>query len=248
MTRSHRSKNLRRAKPKRRRAQDVIPFNRELNEHADAIRTIGRQSFEGMVEIGRRLVRCRHLLKGQRRWLAWIKVEFGWSRAHADRAIALYTSRDKVHKLSTLGVPLSALYLLARAEPEARRRVTQLLEAGERPTTHKIKTVVQYTKVPLSAPAVVFEPGQVIKPVYKPPPVIDVVPASVAELAGRIEAFAAYVRGQAPPKEIAASIPPEQRSTVATDACAIATYLSALARSLSGDEGPKLIADGQTKH
>jgi hypothetical protein len=65
---------------KRVRAQAVaIPAIPELDEHADVILELGRRSFADVVEIGRRLVRCRKLLKAQRIWLAWIKMRFGWS-------------------------------------------------------------------------------------------------------------------------------------------------------------------------
>ena len=58
-----------------------MPPRTELDEHVDEIRALGRRSFDDVVEIGRRLVRCRELLKTQRGWLAWIKTKFGWSRA-----------------------------------------------------------------------------------------------------------------------------------------------------------------------
>src|SRR5262245_20905929 len=100
--------------------RELVP-DVELDEHADAIRAIGRQTFEGMVEIGRRLQRCREKLKEGRAWLAWLKREFSWSRSHADHAIAVYECRGKLRKFSNLNVPLSALYLLAKASPEVCR-------------------------------------------------------------------------------------------------------------------------------
>jgi len=84
--------------PRKALRSDLYPANVELDEHADAIRRIDCQSFEGAVEIeiGRRLVLCRKLFKVRRAWSAWIKIEFGWSRKHADNIIGLYLNeRDR---------------------------------------------------------------------------------------------------------------------------------------------------------
>ena len=64
----------------------------------------------------------RSLLKTQRGWLAWIKTKFGWSRATADNMIAVYVHRNELLKFSTLRLPISALYLLAKQEPEVLQR------------------------------------------------------------------------------------------------------------------------------
>jgi hypothetical protein len=109
-----------------------IPPSPELAEHADRIRVLGRQTFDGVIEIGQRLVRCRELLKTQRVWLAWLEAEFGWSRRTADRFIDLFRARDKVRKLRTLGVGLSGLYLLAKASPEVVEGIERHVEAGHR--------------------------------------------------------------------------------------------------------------------
>ena len=57
--------------------KSVVPSIPELDEHAAEIIALGRRSFADVVEIGRRLVRCRELLKtsaagwpGSRRSLA----------------------------------------------------------------------------------------------------------------------------------------------------------------------------------
>ena len=95
-----------------------------------------------MVEIGRRLVRCRELLKTQRGWLAWIKTKFGWSRATADNMIAVYVHRDELLKFSTLRLPISALYLLAKQEPEVLQRIERHVDAGEPVTARAVKVIV----------------------------------------------------------------------------------------------------------
>ena len=77
-----------------KRKSYVISSIPELDHHAAEILEFGRRSLADIIEIGRRLVRCRELLKPQGCWLAWIKTKFGWSRAHADNLIAVFEARD----------------------------------------------------------------------------------------------------------------------------------------------------------
>lgn len=121
--------------------KSVVPSNPELDAHAAEIIKLGRRSFADVVEIGRRLVLCRKLLKTQRSWLAWIRTEFGWSRTHADNLIALYQARDKLQKFCTL-LPVSTMYTLAKQDPEVIQLVASRLEAGEPVTAQGIKTMV----------------------------------------------------------------------------------------------------------
>jgi len=126
-----------------------IPPSPELAEHADRIHALGRQTFDGVIEIGERLVRCRELLKTQRVWLAWLKAEFGWSRRTADRFIDLFRAKDKVRKLRTLGVGLSGLYLLAKASPEAVESIERRVKAGHR---IRLGEIEQRTRAKRAAP------------------------------------------------------------------------------------------------
>jgi hypothetical protein len=96
------------------------------------IKALGRRSFDDVCEIGQRFDRCRELLKTQRVWLAWIKLEFGVSRRTVERFIALSRAKDKVGKLRTFGVGLSGLYLLSKASPEVVEETERHVEAGGR--------------------------------------------------------------------------------------------------------------------
>ena len=112
-----------------KRKSYVISSIPELDHHAAEILEFGRRSLADIIEIGRRLVRCRELLKPQGCWLAWIKTKFGWSRAHADNLIAVFEARDRLLKFSSL--PISALYLLAKRDPEFLLSIEHHVEAGE---------------------------------------------------------------------------------------------------------------------
>jgi hypothetical protein len=119
-----------------------------LTEHADAIRSLGKQTVGNIIEIGRRLVDCRdnHLEHGK--WLPWLKREFNWSRQTADRFIHIYEASDKLPKLSNLEVPVSGLYLLAAPSTPvaAREEVIARAEAGEALPVAEVKHVVEKHK------------------------------------------------------------------------------------------------------
>ena len=112
---------------------------------------LGRRCFDELVEIGERLIACRALLKGERRWLAWLKTEFSWSRGAADRFISLAQNKAKLHNLSTL-VPASALYLLAKAPPAVVQTIEQRVAAGGRPSVRAVHAaIVEASPLSLSA-------------------------------------------------------------------------------------------------
>lgn len=119
-----------------------------LAEHAVAIRALGKQTAENIVEIGRRLVECRdrHLDHGQ--WLPWLEREFQWSRQTADNFIHVYEARAKLPKFGNLSLPLSGLYLLtAPSTPEpAKTEIIERAEAGESLPVAEVKRVVKRHK------------------------------------------------------------------------------------------------------
>ena len=126
---------MKKKRPQGRKARKfdvVIPAISELDEHARVIKALGRRSFDDVCEIGQRFDRCRKLLKTQRVWLAWIKLEFGVSRRTVERFIAVSRAKDKVGKLHTFGVGLSGLYLLSKASPEVVEEIGRHVEAGGR--------------------------------------------------------------------------------------------------------------------
>jgi DUF3102 family protein len=119
-----------------------------LVEHAAAIRALGKQTVENVIEIGRRLVDCRdnHLDHGE--WLPWLKREFGWSRQTADNFIHVYERADKLPNFGNLNLPVSSLYLLAApGTPQAARdEVGERMEAGEELSTAEVKEIIQEHK------------------------------------------------------------------------------------------------------
>jgi hypothetical protein len=55
---------------------------RTLAEHADAIRSLGKQTVAKIIEIGRRLAEAKRLV-GHGNWLPWLNREFGWTEQTA---------------------------------------------------------------------------------------------------------------------------------------------------------------------
>jgi hypothetical protein len=144
-----------------------------LAEHADAIRRLGKQTVENIVEIGRRLVECRdrHLDHGQ--WLPWLEREFQWSRQTADNFIHVYEARAKLPKFGNLILPVSGLYLLAApSTPEAAKtEIIKRAEAGETLPVEEVKQIIQRAKG-RKKPARKPSPPALTKPESAPPPAV----------------------------------------------------------------------------
>ena len=111
---------------------DMQDFGRPvMTEHADAIRRLGKQTIENVVEIGRRLTECKRIC-GHGNWLPWLEREFGWTEMTATRFINVY-EMSKSNKLLDLDLPISAIYLLATpSTPEAAKiEIVERAQAGE---------------------------------------------------------------------------------------------------------------------
>jgi hypothetical protein len=92
-----------------------------LAEHAEAIRSLGKRIVADAIEIGRRLADCKALL-GHGNWLPWLDREFQWSESTALNFMRLHELSLKSVNVADLGLPASALYLLAApSTPEAVR-------------------------------------------------------------------------------------------------------------------------------
>ena len=52
--------------------------------------------------------------------------------------------RDELLKFSTLRLPISALYLLAKQEPEVLQRIERRVDAGEPVTARAVKVIVTH--------------------------------------------------------------------------------------------------------
>lgn len=81
-------------------------------EAADKIRTHGRAAAQSVAEIGKELLAVQKVLTDDRRFLAWIDAEFGWSKSTA------YNYMNLAREFPTVGnslphTDLRTLYLLA---------------------------------------------------------------------------------------------------------------------------------------
>lgn len=119
-----------------------------LAQNAEAIRTLGRRTVEGVIEIGRRLTESKKLC-GRGNWLPWLEREFGWSRQTADNFINVYEANGKVPNFGNLlSLPLSSLYLLAApSTPEAVcTEITGRVAAGEKVTAADVQSSIEAAK------------------------------------------------------------------------------------------------------
>jgi hypothetical protein len=83
-----------------------------LRAHARVIQRLGRRAVTDIIEIGRRLTDAKGRL-GHGKFLTWLAAEFGWSERTAENFMRVYDLSRKSEKFADLGVPVSALYLLA---------------------------------------------------------------------------------------------------------------------------------------
>jgi len=254
---------MRKPTKKRARAQGrkpavVIPAIPELDEHANAIRAIGHRTFEGAIEMGRRLDRCRDLLKVQRVWLKWLKDEFGWSRRHADHLIDLFRNRDKVAKFASLGISVSALYLLSRASVEQVEHVGYYIEAGTRLSVADIKRLTGANPEPAAitltsgAPSGPRRMMTIAAPPQEPMQRRTLMGGNLHRLAARAFAqqlalFASYL-GRHEPDQVAAALPAQKREQVLGDVRDITTFLNDLTRALWETGKPRLVSDKGDEH
>jgi Protein of unknown function (DUF3102) len=129
-----------------------------LAEHADAIRRLGRQTAENIIEIGRRLTLCKkEISHGD--WSGWLKQEFDWSDQQARRFMHVFElAESKSNKLLNLNLPVSSLYLLAApSTPEvARSEIIERAKNGAPVSVDEVKGTIAAAK------------GDVSKPVAKP--------------------------------------------------------------------------------
>jgi hypothetical protein len=244
-------------KKKRTRAQGrkpdvVIPARRDLDDHVAAILMLGRRTFADLIAIGGHLAACREILKDERTWLAWLNEQFRWSRRTAARFIALYEARDKLGKLPTLGLPVSALYELAKAPAAVIEGVARRVEAGERPSLREIITTTRTPPEPSNPPRRVFNittpPGEPTKPGTITSEEIH--RAHAAGFPRRLKEFADYLNNQNL-ETVASVLPASTHNAVIEDARKVVSYLNALLRALWDARKPRLIDDADdqtTKH
>jgi hypothetical protein len=170
--------------PSPSQAKSSVPGDYKiLAEHAVAIRALGKQAVENVVEIGRRLTECRALLKQDGKWRAWLKDEFGWVESSSRNFINVYElSKSEGAKFAHADLPLSSLYLLAAPSTpvEARDEIVERTQAGETIPVAKVKRIIKDSKSRARASSKTgkSKPSQVA-----PKPPADIGPASASEIA-----------------------------------------------------------------
>jgi Protein of unknown function (DUF3102) len=130
-----------------------------LTDHANEIRRLGKRAAADVIEIGRRLTVCKkEKLVAHGQWSKWLEKEFGWSDETALRFMRVYdlTTQENFnyHKLRDLGLPVSALYLIAAPSTpdEARDEISARAEAGEKMSVSEVKDTIAGAKGRKQAP------------------------------------------------------------------------------------------------
>jgi hypothetical protein len=91
----------------------------KLDEHAAAIRSLGKQTVASIIEIGKHLIAAKKIA-GHGGWTPWLESEFGWSADTAQRFMRV--ADDKNRTVRSLDLPVKSMYLLtAPKTPQAAR-------------------------------------------------------------------------------------------------------------------------------
>src|SRR5262249_19849032 len=116
-----------------------------LAEHANAIRALGKQAIENVIEIGHRLTECRnHSQMKHGDWLPWLEREFGWSDQTARNFMQVYELAGKTQNFWNLSRPVSGIYWLAApSTPEsARDQIIKRAQASGRKRMGRISSAI----------------------------------------------------------------------------------------------------------
>jgi hypothetical protein len=149
----------------------------QLSKHATAIRALGKQTVDNVIEIGRRLTEAKRML-GHGSWLPWLKHEFGWTDQTARNFMLLheFAGKPEFKKFLNLNLPVSTLYLLAApSTPDlAKSEIIDRTAAGETPSGNEVKRVIEKHKRKAHQPQ-----AKKAKPKAKPktePTIVEVLP------------------------------------------------------------------------
>jgi Protein of unknown function (DUF3102) len=112
--------------------QAPVSINTVLDEHAAAIKALGKQTIDNVIAIGCRLAEAKKIA-GPGRWLSWLDREFGWTDRTALNFMRVYGMSTKSEKFSDFSLPISGLYLLAAptTPDEARDEIFDRAKDGE---------------------------------------------------------------------------------------------------------------------
>jgi hypothetical protein len=108
--------------------------NPVLAEHVAAIRQLGKQTIANVIEVGRRLTKCKDIV-GHRNFGCWLDREFGWSERTAQNFMRVFElSNSESENFADFNLPVSAIYLLAAPSTpkNVRGEVIERARAGEK--------------------------------------------------------------------------------------------------------------------
>ena len=132
------------------------PIKLVLADHITAIRQLGKQTVDNIIEIGRRLTECKDNIFGPRGGFnSWIDHEFGWGERHARNFMHVYElAESKSENFSELKLSVSCLYLLAApSTPEqVRDEIITRAKGGENLKHKTVREAVAKARRPAKTP------------------------------------------------------------------------------------------------
>jgi len=128
----------------------MLVSNASLAAHANAIRKLGKQTVENVIEIGRHLAEAKaEVKKLGGAWGDWLKHEFKWSETQARNFTNVYDlTKSENATVANSDLPLKSLYLLAApsTSKEARAEVAIRTKGGAKLKHKDVAAVVKKHK------------------------------------------------------------------------------------------------------
>lgn len=127
----------------------MLVNNAALTAHANAIRKLGKQTVENVIEIGRHLVEAKaEVKKLGGSWGDWLKHEFNMPETTARRFTSVFERKSELATVANADLDLKSIYLLAAPSTSkaARDEVTTRVKNGEKVKHQEVAAVVKKHK------------------------------------------------------------------------------------------------------
>lgn len=121
-----------------------------INRHKTAIQVLEEQMKRNILEIGQHLAHVQEELRHNKQggFQQWVEAELGWSIRTAYNYLSVFLQFGNRANFAQLGLPTSAMYVLAaQSTPEeAREEILQRAEQGEQLSFKQIEETVRQAR------------------------------------------------------------------------------------------------------
>jgi hypothetical protein len=141
----------------RRFEQDLSQISGEIAWYEEEARKSVGLALQYKLEIGKRLARAKSLMP-HGTFLAWAKVQFGWTPRHVQNHLMLAANAKRVARLGPGASLRMALAAIKEADPEVQKGVQSI---GTFPATRKIHVVGEIEEGTIDCEQLINELGRI---------------------------------------------------------------------------------------